>query len=118
MGYKNSDPCLQKAFDDERLFILMTRDETAPEVVLEWIKLNIHNQSELKLREAFEAAMEMKNRRAEFHRRKLKDGGPKIDDRYCSCPNRPKVIEYINNEPCCTNCTKLIPDLENTDGRV
>ncbi len=31
MGYKKDDPCIQKAFDDERLFVLMTRDNTAPE---------------------------------------------------------------------------------------
>ncbi len=40
MGYKNNDPCLNKAYQDERLFILMTRDPSAPKVVVEWIKEN------------------------------------------------------------------------------
>jgi len=71
MGYKATDPCLQKAFDDERLFVLMTRDQSAPEVVLEWIKLNIHRQPDHKLREAFECALEMKNRHTEIQDRKL-----------------------------------------------
>ena len=81
MGYKKDDPCIQKAFDDERLFVLMTRDETAPEVVMEWIKLNIHKQPEAKLREAFDCAMEMKYRREEMVRRKFmeKFSTPKIN---------------------------------------
>jgi hypothetical protein len=70
MGYKKDDPCLEKAFDDERLFVLMTRDATAPEVVLEWIKLNIHSQPEKKLREAFDCAMEMRNRQEYFQQKK------------------------------------------------
>lgn len=59
MGYKNSDPCIQKALDHERLFVLMTRDETAPLAVLDWIKYNLHKQPVEKLREAFECALEM-----------------------------------------------------------
>jgi hypothetical protein len=71
MGYKNTDTCLQKAFDDEKLFVLMTRDMTSPAVVLEWIKLNINTQPDDKLREAFECALEMKNRYGEMIDRKL-----------------------------------------------
>ena len=59
MAYWRNEPCIEKAFDDEMLFVLMGRDETAPLVVLEWIKLNIGKQPEYKLLEAFEAAMEM-----------------------------------------------------------
>ena len=59
MGYKNSDPCLQKAYDDERLFVLMTRDETAPDVVMEWVKKNLRLQPREKLIEALDAAIEM-----------------------------------------------------------
>lgn len=59
MGYKKTDLCLEKAFEDERLFVLMARDYTAPEIVLEWVKKNIHTQPEAKLREAFECALEM-----------------------------------------------------------
>lgn len=72
MGYKKTDPCLQKAFDDERLFVLMTRDVSAPSTVLEWIKLSIWSQPDEKLREAFECALEMKNRFVEMNERKLK----------------------------------------------
>lgn len=70
MGYKKSDPCLQKAFDDERLFVLMARDITSPRIVMEWIKENIDMQPEDKLREAFECALEMRNRRDDIIFRK------------------------------------------------
>jgi len=79
MGYKNTDPCIQKAFDDERLFVLMTRDSNAPVVVLEWIKQSIHTQSEEKLREAFECAMEMKRRNSEFMQKKTQK---EMDERF------------------------------------
>lgn len=59
MGYKGSDKCLNKAKEDEMLFVLMARDETAPITILEWIKLNLHKQPEDKLREAFDCAMTM-----------------------------------------------------------
>lgn len=73
MGYKKNDPCLDKAFGDERLFVIMTRDMTAPSVVLEWIKQNISIQPEEKLREAFECALEMNKRRLEISLRKGKE---------------------------------------------
>ncbi len=60
MGYKTSDPCLKKAFDDEKIFVLMARDATAPLVIMEWIKLNIGIQPVEKLQEAYDCAMEMK----------------------------------------------------------
>jgi hypothetical protein len=53
--------CLGKAKDDEMLFILRAQDILAPIVVLEWIKLNFLNCPDDKLREAFEAAIKMKN---------------------------------------------------------
>lgn len=70
MSYKGTDKCISKAFDDEMLFVLMARDETAPATVLEWIKLNIGKQPEEKLREAFECAMEMVRTNAEMQYRK------------------------------------------------
>lgn len=66
MGYKATDPCLEKALDDERLFVLMTRDETAPDVIMEWIRLNLGKQPKEKLIEALECALEMRERRAEI----------------------------------------------------
>jgi hypothetical protein len=59
MGYKNTDKCIQKAFDDEKLFVLMARDATSPKVVIEWIKENIHKQPPDKLHEALDCAISM-----------------------------------------------------------
>lgn len=70
MGYKNTDPCIQKAFDDERLFVLMTRDGSSPQVVGEWIKLNIGIQPREKLIEALDCAIEMWQRTGEMVERK------------------------------------------------
>ena len=74
MGYKKDDPCLKKAFDTERLFVLMTRDITAPLTVLEWIKMNIELQPEEKLREAFDCAMQMKRECSMFQKYKNLQG--------------------------------------------
>lgn len=71
MGYKNNDTCIEKAFDDERMFVLLTRDYSSPKIVLEWIKENIEIQPDEKLREAFECALEMKNKCNEFNIRKM-----------------------------------------------
>lgn len=60
MGYKYDDRCLNKAFDEEQLFVLLTRDKNAPATVINWIANSIHDQPEEKLREAFECAMQMK----------------------------------------------------------
>ena len=66
MGYKKDDPCIGKAFDDERLFVLMTRDPFAPQTVVEWIKLSLTTQPPEKLHEALDCAIEMSKRQAEF----------------------------------------------------
>lgn len=76
MGYKKDDPCIQKAFDDERLFVLMTRDFSACKVVMEWVKENIYIQPDEKLREAFECALEMKNNYQKIYERKRKQKLP------------------------------------------
>ena len=74
MGYKKTDSCLEKAFDDEMLFVLMTRDQTAPAVIMEWIKLNIGKQPVEKLTEAFNCAIEMHKNIASIElRRKMAD---------------------------------------------
>ena len=82
MGYKTTDTCLQKAFDDERLFVLMTRDITSPKVVCEWIKQNIDIQPKEKLIEALECAIEMSRRYREMNDRKetIKAFPPKFFD--------------------------------------
>ena len=71
MGYKKTDPCIEKAFDDERLFVLMTRDPSAPLIVGEWIKQNIGKQPREKLIEALDCAIEMVERQAEIDKRKM-----------------------------------------------
>jgi len=82
MGYKATDPCLLKAFEDERLFVLMTRDLSAPKVVCEWIKENIDVQPKEKLMEALECAIEMSRRYREMNDRKetIKQFPPKFFD--------------------------------------
>lgn len=59
MAYKGNDKCIKNAFDDEKLFVLMARDNTAPQVIIEWIKLNLDKQPIEKLTEALECAVHM-----------------------------------------------------------
>jgi hypothetical protein len=73
MGYVNDDPCLVKAFDDEKIFVLLARDPTAPLVILEWIKINIGKQPYDKLKEAYECAMEMMLAQKEMYTRSHPD---------------------------------------------
>lgn len=73
MGYKNNDPCIKMAFDDERLFVLMTRDLTAPGVVVEWIKANVGIQPANKLHEALDCAIEMYHNQKDINDRKMRD---------------------------------------------
>ncbi|MEK6883897.1 MAG: hypothetical protein AABY22_29980 [Nanoarchaeota archaeon] len=71
MGYKKNDACLDKAYDDEKIFVLMTRDSTSPLVVGEWIKQNIGIQPREKLIEALDCAIEMSERMGEINQRKI-----------------------------------------------
>lgn len=73
MAYKTNDSCLAKAHDDEPIFVLMARDPEAPAVVMEWIKRSIHTQPDAKLREAFEWALEMKNKCTEIKLRNMEN---------------------------------------------
>jgi hypothetical protein len=70
MGYKKDDRCLEKAYNDEKLFVLMARDYTAPLVIMEWIKNNLENQPREKLIEALDCAIEMRRTFQELSRRK------------------------------------------------
>lgn len=69
MGYKNDDRCILKAYEDERLFVLMARDPAAPKVILHWIAKSIETQPPGKIREALECAIEMQNKGDEFRNR-------------------------------------------------
>jgi len=61
MGYKKDDPCIKKAYDDERLFVLMTRDPEAPRTIIHWISRSLGKQPPEKLREALDCAIQMYN---------------------------------------------------------
>jgi len=63
----NEDSCLNKAADDEMLFVLRAQDESAPRTILHWISKNFETCPDDKLREAFECALKMKNSQ---HRKK------------------------------------------------
>lgn len=78
MGYKNDDPCIKKAYPDERLFVLMARDPAAAKVVLYWIVRSFETQPTEKLREAFECAIEMRDNVKKFYDRKEEDKKKKI----------------------------------------
>lgn len=60
MGFKNLDSCLEKAGDDEPIFVLRAQDTSSPKVVLHWIAKNFETCPNEKLREAFEHALLMK----------------------------------------------------------
>lgn len=40
MSTKHTDTCLQKAEDDEPIFVLLARDLSAPELVESWVEKN------------------------------------------------------------------------------
>ncbi len=88
MSYKKTDKCITKAFDDEMLFVLMTRDRSAPQVVGEWIKQNIGIQPREKLIEALDCAIEMQANHSIMMERKamIKNGAMKTEGiTYCAC---------------------------------
>ena len=62
MAIKSNYPLLAKAADDEELFVLRAQDLSAPQTVAFWIAQNITNDncSDAKLREALEAALQMR----------------------------------------------------------
>jgi hypothetical protein len=86
MGYKKDDKCILNAHDDESLFVLMARDHTAPEVVVEWIKMNLYLQPAAKLHEALDRALKMIEERPHVVDKKQHD---KLD-----------VVENIPDDVC------------------
>lgn len=56
---KHNSICLQKAWDDEPIFVILGRDTSAAMTVMEWIKLNVGIQPSEKLFEALSIAEEM-----------------------------------------------------------
>lgn len=51
--------CMNKALDDELVFILLARDPFAPQVIMEWVKVNYNIQPMEKLIDAIEMARDM-----------------------------------------------------------
>lgn len=52
--------CLNKAGEDEMLFVLRAQDESAPRAIMQWITTNFETCSEDKLKEAFNCALRMR----------------------------------------------------------
>ena len=70
---KADSPALRKAFTDEKIFPLLSRDKTAPAVICSWIKANIKTQPAEKLHEALDLAIQMSNEYAEVNNRKTRE---------------------------------------------
>lgn len=66
---KSKNYAIQQARVDEEIFCLKETDETAPWVIMEWMKENFHTASEDKLRSAFESALRMKKADDKIKRR-------------------------------------------------
>lgn len=60
MAFKHTCSLLAKVPDNEPIFVLRAQDITAPEIILEWIRLN-PALSEARRREAFECAEQMRH---------------------------------------------------------
>lgn len=99
MGFKKTDPCIHKAFDDEGLFVLMTRDSSSPRLVMEWIKENLTKQPKDKLREAFERALDMQDRHDEMcHRKHMEKHGWISVHREMPPENSYVKVHYIDGQ--------------------
>lgn len=68
MATKHTDTCLQKAGDDEPIFVLRAQDITAPETIMYWLHLN-PRLPDKKRKEAMELAQAMRD----WPRRKVAD---------------------------------------------
>jgi hypothetical protein len=64
-----TDSTLNKAGDEEMLFILRAKDISSPKVILHWIAKNFETASRSKLQGAFNCALRMK----EYKGRKAAD---------------------------------------------
>lgn len=60
MGTKFNDSCLQKAADNEPIFVLRAQDMSSPKVILHWIAKNFENISDERALEAFNQALTMR----------------------------------------------------------
>lgn len=56
---KHNSVCLQRAKDDEPIFVLRAQDVTSPAVIVKWVELNLSSQPWEKLHGAVNIAKEM-----------------------------------------------------------
>ena len=65
----NPNSCLNKAKDDEMIFVVLGRDPAAMATIIEWcnerIKLGLNDEGDTKLSEALECANKMVEERAD-----------------------------------------------------
>ena len=65
---KNPQSCLNKARDDERLFVLLARDSAAPVAIRAWVaerlRLGKNTSDDAQIREALDCATRMERERA------------------------------------------------------
>lgn len=57
---KSTNQTIKNSWEDEEIFALRATDETAPLIIMNWIRENFFTASEMKLRSAFESALRCK----------------------------------------------------------
>ncbi len=57
---KLNNNCLEKAKDNEPIFVLRGQDKSSPKIIFAWMAQNFENLSSQRLQEAFDTAMAMK----------------------------------------------------------
>lgn len=64
------DSCLNKAFDEEMVFVLLARDPCAPQAIREWCEMRLRRglnvKSDIQIIEAIECAKQMEINHKEF----------------------------------------------------
>lgn len=69
MATKQNSSCLQKALDDEPIFVLRAKDPSAPKIIAQWCASNLGEQPNEKIDEAMKVAQEMRQfRTSNYHR--------------------------------------------------
>jgi len=62
----NRNSCLNKADDMEFVFVLRSKDPTAPQTIRHWASMNKGIQPESKIEDALKCAEEMENYRKQY----------------------------------------------------
>lgn len=88
--YKHNDKHLEKAFENEPIFVLLARDPVASKVIMEWVKLSLRTQPASKLNQAVNWAKKFTEEQQVYA---LKAKRKNLQDEFI---NKGKVI----NDPC------------------